>query len=130
MPHRVVQCGEILTPEYVASPKYQYVLYVTALLADGVFLDYQDSLLPSEKSSQMISPPAFPLDAQRPEGGIRDPPSQAASSALNGAALSESHANEIKKGGKGELQAWSARQLVRCPQQAGEWEAGGSEVPG
>lgn len=78
----------------------------------------------------MISPPAFPLDAGKPEGGIRDPPNQAASSALNGAALSESHANEIKKGGKSELQPWSARQLVRCPQQAGKWEAGGSEVLG
>lgn len=52
--------------------------------------------------------------AQWPETGIRDPPNQAEASTLNGAALSESDANEIRKRGKDELQPWAARQLVLC----------------
>lgn len=51
MPHKVVVGGEILTPEDVALPKYQRVLFIRASLADGILLDYQQALFPSEWSS-------------------------------------------------------------------------------
>lgn len=65
-----------------------------------------------KEQCQIISPPAFSLVAQWPETGIRDPQIQAEARALNGAALSESHANEIRKGGNVELQPWAAKQLA------------------
>lgn len=80
-----------------------------------------------KEQCQIISPPAFSLVAQWPETGIRDPPNQAEARALNGAALSESHANEIRKGGNVELQPRAAKQLA-LPQQWAE-PAGSREGP-
>lgn len=43
------------------------------------------------------------------------PSNQAEAKALNGAALSESHANEIRKGGNVELQPWAAKYAMPSP---------------